>query len=261
MITNASANQVWLKTLTKLVHEADRKNIKVKGALSETSMACEILNHSVYMDMQYPRVTMVHRNLDLLYSKLEALMILSGANRLDFHPVIQRTLEKWSDDGIFIRHAYGPKVVDQIPYIMNCFQDDIHTRRAVINVWRDSPGPSKDTTCLVNLQLLMREEAISCIVNMRSSDAWLGMPNDLASYSYVVEGLRHMINAHTNNKFGRGYMHFNAGSRHLYVHQLPKVANLFRHDAETSGDDSLPDFMEYDDLCEWLAEIHHDSRY
>src|SRR5262245_33853776 len=200
-----SANQVWLQTIEELLYNCEVEPMTIKGALGEDVVVRhEAINHGLLMDMDYPKVTIVSRDLDHFYPRAEAAMVIDGGNRLDYLPIIERTLGKWSDDDIFVRHAYGPKFVDQLPYVIETLKHDPLSRRAVINVWRDSPGSSKDTACLMTLQFLVRKEDLYCIANMRSSDVWLGLANDLATFTYLAEAVRLLYKRRVGVVYVRG---------------------------------------------------------
>lgn len=224
-----TANEAWLKTLQELI-SSDNEYLDIKGALEGTYTVKEILNHELIMDMDFPQVTIKSRQLNLEYAREETRMILSGSNLLDWKPIIRRTLEKWSEDKMFVRSAYGPRFIDQLPYILSIFKHDIHTRRAVISLWRDSPAISMDTTCLITLQYIIRDGYLNCIANMRSSDAYLGLPNDIACFSYLAEAVRLYLEEYSVDiKLRLGMLYCNAASRHIYAKDLDKVLNILAH--------------------------------
>jgi thymidylate synthase len=254
-----SANRVWLDTLQEIAWSHQLKTpLVINGALGEMIMTHEAMNHKLFMDMSYPQVTMIYRKLNPNFAKVEALMTIMGTNALRFAPIIERTLGKWSDDGLFIRHAYGPKFAEQMPYILKTFKKDKHSRRAVINLWRDAPGESKDTICALNFQFVIRDNKMNCIVNMRSSDIWLGLVNDLATYTYLAEYVRLAVSEQTDNLFDRGYLYCNAGSRHIYQDQLQKIEKVLQ-EPDTCGDGAMPFCENYDEFVAWLGEKMYDE--
>jgi len=246
-----NANGAWVNTLRALLDHV--LITTVEGALGKTVTSYEILNHTLTMNMKNPCITITSRELPLKYAAQEALFILNGSNSLHFNPIITRTLNKWSDDGIYVRHAYGPKFIDQMPYVLDVFKKDLHTRRAVISIWRESPSSSKDTTCLVSLQFVIRARIINCIANMRSSDAWLGLPNDITVFSYITEAIRLRLNEYLKKDIKLGTLYCNAGTRHLYAQDVDKVKHVLDNTESTPAPVlEAPDYMT---LLKWLGNM------
>jgi len=117
---------------------------------------------------------------------------------------------KFSDDGVTLAGAYGPRLLGQDQYVLRTLRADPDSRQAVVTIWDPSPPPSKDIPCTVALQFLLRLGELHCVATMRSSDAWLGLPYDLFCFSQITNLLAGLLGV------GRGTLSLNLGSGHLY---------------------------------------------
>lgn len=180
----------------------------------------ELLSNSSYIHMNQSLITLTERKLGYRFACAEAAWILDGGNRVTTMKPFSKIIHKFSDDGVFFFGAYGPKIIDQLEYIGRCFKKDLFSRQAVVNIWREKPPISNDIPCTLSLQFLirMRHEKLSLYIidNMRSSDAWLGVPYDWFSLSmvgaYVAIYIRNLLKIDLN----LGILYMNAGSQHLY---------------------------------------------
>jgi thymidylate synthase len=138
-----------------------------------------------------------------------------------------KKLGEYSDDGHYFAGAYGPPFRDQLPYVLYCLRRDSSTRQAVISIWRPRPYESKDIPCTISLQFLLRDNYLNVVATMRSSDAWLGWPYDVHTFSCIGA----YIALHLDCELG--FLSLTAGSQHLYDTDLDKAKRLLKA-AETS---------------------------
>lgn len=185
----------------------------------------EIINGTACFDMTRPIITMVDRKLNYKFMAAEAYWILSGRNDVEFLSKHVSAMKNFSDDGVFLSGAYGPAVVDQLPYIVKTLTEDKESRQAVMTIWRPRPGPSKDIPCTISVQFLIRSNMLFTVYNMRSSDVWLGVPYDWFSFSclsaYVALLLRKQY-----PHLRLGTLSYNAGSCHMYDDDLVKYTSM-----------------------------------
>lgn len=215
----------------------------------------ELLNHTTCISMCRPIVTQQARNLSYRFMAAEAAWILSGDNRVYSLSRYCKRMDEFSDEGIFLRGAYGPKVVDQLPYIFDIFKRDIYTRQAVLTTWRERPGPGKDIPCTVSMQFLIRRWELHMIVTMRSSDAWLGWPYDVFSFSMIATYVALMLRklGVTNPQLGNLWI--NVGSQHLYESDLAAATSAIIEIPQDSPELILSHFDHPEDLLGWLGHI------
>lgn len=179
----------------------------------------ELANHTVTFDMNYPFIEHPSRKTSLKFAMKEAAWILSGHQNI-FHP----NMKKYSDDGEFLAGAYGPKVLSQMAYVAGALKKDNGSRQAVMTIWERNPAESKDIPCTLGLQFRLHKSLIHTTVFMRSSDAWLGIPYDLFSFSMVSIAIAKRVCAE-----GLGKLTFMLGSSHLYTSDMGKVKTLLLH--------------------------------
>ena len=138
-------------------------------------------------------------------------------------------ITRFSDDGITFFGAYGPKIIDQISYVVNTLCKDPDSRQAVLSIWRENPRSSADIPCTLSMQFFLREGTLYCNTNMRSNDIWLGTPYDSFNFSaisfYIACRLREK-----NVKCKLGRLAINAGSRHLYKSNYEAAYKLTEHE-------------------------------
>lgn len=204
-----SATRVWLNNLDYLLKHGETRaprGIKTVEALGFQSV----------VDMNYPIVQVPSRKMQHRFMFAEAYWILSGDNTVEGIAPWCPPIAKFSDDGIRFDGAYGPMVVQQVRYCIDCLVRDADTRQAVMTIWRPNPRDSKDIPCTLSLQFLLRDGKLNCIATMRSSDIWLGWVYDVFNFSCISEMIRVGIFQTSGEKIELGMLHLTAGSQHLY---------------------------------------------
>lgn len=182
----------------------------------------ELIYNTVVFDMRYPFVMNANRNINFKYVAAEAHWTILGSNRMDFNDSVEKTLSKWSSTKTHLAGGYGPAFCLQMPYIIDCLRKNPETRQAVITIWERSPHFINDMPCTVSMQFLVRKGKMHTVVSMRSSDAWLGLPNDMSVFAIMTASV--MLEAKlTGVELGNCYIC--AGSRHLYTRDLEAAAN------------------------------------
>jgi len=167
----------------------------------------------------------------------EFLWILAGLNDVNILAKYNSSMKNFSDDGEILSGAYGPRLLPQIPYVLENLKKP-ETRQAVATIWTPSPSDSKDVPCTISLQWLIRGGFLHCTVNMRSSDAWLGLPYDFFTFSQITNYLALVL--------GRpvGSVTMNLASSHLYAenHELASMIIGNSKEPNVSGYLTSPHF-------------------
>lgn len=212
-----NATNAWLKLLSDVVRTGQR--VYVRG-----SWTTELLHRGCIIDMKHPIVNVKNRKLGAAFLFGEAAWILSGRNDVTSIQPFSKRISDFSDDGIFFRGAYGPQIIQQLPYILECFTD-IYTRQAVISIWKPSPPNSKDIPCTIDVHFMVRGGLLHTFVHMRSSDCWLGVPYDWFNFSMLSYWVMLMINERRSEHgaLDLGFLHFCANSQHIYDTNMPDV--------------------------------------
>lgn len=177
----------------------------------------EVLGYQTVVDMSHPIVTIPTRKLNYRFMAAEAYWILTGQQGLDELTPYCSRMKDFSDDGIILNGAYGPRFISQASYIAQELVRDNSTRQAVLTIWERNPRPSKDIPCTVSLQWLLRDTRLHCIAHMRSQDVWLGWPYDVFSFTmmtcYVICKMRLLG---YKEDLDLGNLRIMVGSQHIY---------------------------------------------
>jgi len=208
LISDLGITKVWVKLLGTLLDE---------GAISSPrdQKTKEILNMTVEVRWGLENVIVSPvRDLNYKFMVAEWLWIMAGLNGVDILAKYNSVMRNFSDDGHILSGAYGPRLMPQMDYVIeNLKKQD--SRQAVATIWTPNPQNSKDIPCTISVQWLIRpniagSNRLNCIVNMRSSDAWLGLPYDYYTFSQITNWLGLKVGCPV------GSVTFNLGSSHLY---------------------------------------------
>lgn len=210
-----SANEVWLKNLQRVIKHGRSHSPRGMETL-------EILNNESVVDMRLPVITIPAREMGYKFLVAEALWILQGNSGVETIAPFSKQISQFSDDGYVFQGAYGPKVADQLRYVVETLSADPSSRQAVISIWRENPRPSKDIPCTLSLQFLVREGRINCIANMRSSDLWLGWVYDVFNFTMITTFVALRLRD-AGQHLELGSLYLNAGSQHLYRKNYTKA--------------------------------------
>lgn len=219
---DCNMNFQWLAVLKDLLNSSlivSPRGNKIK----------ELLNYHTCVDMKYPILSIKERKLGYKFMTREAWWIMDGRNSVETITNYSKAISSFSNDGFHFDGAYGPRVVDQIRYIVDSFEFDIDTRQAVLTIWRSNPRASKDIPCTVAIQWLIRNNKIHCIDTMRSSDIWLGWPYDIFNFSMLTCYILLLLKQRGINNIELGNIYLNAGSQHLYENNWEKAQNLINN--------------------------------
>lgn len=248
-----SADIEWTHCLRNLLWANNIVTVRGRDTL-------EFLNNTTKVDMTKCVVTNTARKLSYGFMANEALWILSGSNKLSEINLHAPSIGRFSDDGLFMHGAYGPKVVDQLSYVANCIAEDINTRQAYMNIWREKPGKSKDIPCTLGLHFVVRDGYLNCFDYMRSSDIWLGWPYDVFSMSMISLALVIILKSKYKIDLKLGVLYLTASSQHLYYSDLDKAKYVINtKDTTSSFILNENKYSDIDDLLEDLRFISYKS--
>lgn len=189
----------------------------------------EILQRTMVVDMNRPVLVLPERKLSYRFMAAEAFWILMGDDRVESIAPYNKAIANFSDDGVTFFGAYGPKVVQQLPYVIRKLAEDPDTRQAGLTIWRESPPATKDVPCTVAMFFNIRQGRLNANVFMRSSDVWLGVPYDAFNFSMVAHYICGALNqlgrlpALGGELLAPGVLHLTAASSHLYEENWPEA--------------------------------------
>jgi thymidylate synthase len=134
-------------------------------------------------------------------------------------------ISKYKDDSVdgkTIYGGYGPRLfrmrrngkrINQVQNVISLLKQKPDTRRAVVQLF-DAEDISevfrKEVPCTCTLQFLIRNRRLHLITNMRSNDAFLGLPHDVFAFTMLQEIIARRLGIELGT-----YKHV-VGSLHLY---------------------------------------------
>lgn len=194
------------------------------------------------IDLSKPVVTTRSRKLNYRFMAAEALWILSGDNKLAPLQRFIKSYDRFSDDGETLTGAYGPMVVPQLDYVLRALLNDRDTRQAVLTIWRPNPAPSRDIPCTIAMNFSIRDNKLYQHVFMRSSDAWLGVPYDMFSFSMVGVYVACRYNSLCNpgDYVDLGHLAISMTSSHLYEQHWGAAQLLLATEADCYTPQRVP---------------------
>lgn len=155
----------------------------------------------------------------------EALQLISGTSYPD---LMVRIASKFAD---FINPAtrkfdgaYGPRVGEQLPHVLERLWKDPDTRQAIVTIYAPEDTSARpqslDYPCTLNLHFLIRDGALCLHTNMRSNDIWLGWPYDLFQFTQLQCSVANALGLPIGN-----YVHV-SNSLHMYEHNFDAAQRL-----------------------------------
>lgn len=147
----------------------------------------------------------------------EFTWIITGSDSVEQIEFYNTKMSLFSDDGITLAGAYGPKMVSQLPYVLETLRADPDSRQALITLWQPSPAKSRDIPCTISLQFRRSRGKLDLIASMRSNDLWLGLPYDIFTFTCLQE----LVAKELGMELGTYY--HSAGDLHLYASDLVKA--------------------------------------
>lgn len=175
------------------------------------------------------------RGLNKAIGWVEGLQLISGEAFPRLMTEVSQNFSRYQDGEVF-HGAYGPRVRDQIPAVIDRLVKDPGTRQAVITVWDPAYDlqSRRDLPCTITMQFLIRQGGLEMVTFMRSNDAWLGLPYDVFQFTLLQKTIANCL------KIPAGWYHHMVGSLHLYESNFDQSRKVYRpadliHDTEYVG--------------------------
>jgi thymidylate synthase len=169
----------------------------------------------------------------------ELCWYLAKTNDLGFISYYLPVYKKYAD-GDVIFGGYGPRLFDwkgqdQLANVTKLLKKKPESRQAVIQLF--DPGDiveeHNDVPCTCTLQVMIRHKRLHMFTNMRSNDAFWGLPHDIFSFTMLQEILARTLSVELVT-----YKHA-VGSLHLYDPSI-KAAQRFLDEGWQSTKMSMP---------------------
>lgn len=213
-----TTNLAWLSHCKKILAEGDIVSPRGQNVH-------ELMNEQFICNMRKPVITIPQRKLNYRFMAAESYWILTGDDRVATIAPYNKNISQFSDDGVKFFGAYGPKIMDQIGYVVSKLLNDRDTRQAGLTIWRENPPKTKDVPCTVTMFFYIRKDKLQVSVFMRSSDAWLGIPYDIFNFSMVAHYVCAVYNGVNNCGLREilkpGDLCITMGSSHFYERNIP----------------------------------------
>ncbi len=196
--------QLWHNLLAQLCKE--RPQSQPRGMKTRERLSVQLILNKPLENI----LLNSHRNLSYRFMVAEWLWIWFGHDDVATIARYNPNIAQFSDNGIDFNGAYGKAIKPHWDRIVSCLTADPDSRQAVISIYKAPSAPTKDTPCTLTVQWLIRNSQLYTIVNMRSSDIWLGLPYDVFNFTMLTNILSAQL------KLTLGTYVMNLGSSHLY---------------------------------------------
>ena len=178
--------------------------------------------------LEYPRNRIAYhkdRRFSSKYALIESLMLFDNSNMLRYFSYENANMAKFSDDGLTLYGSYGRRMADLIKPAIDKLKSDKDTRQAVLPILcvEDPYTKTKDVPCTISLQLLIRNNKLNMICNMRSNDIYLGMPYDIFMFTMMQEVIANEL------EIDIGWYVHRPASLHLYEENFGMFFDLYNN--------------------------------
>ncbi len=197
-----------MKQYLDLVEEVLERGTRKENRTGVDTISAFNINYSIDLKDGFPLLTT--KEISWKNIVVENLWFLSG----DLHIGLLkkhgcRFWNHWADDDGFVPSAYGnfwrkfpvhgePEYSDQVKYVLDTIRKNPNSRRMVISAW--APGnaqTSKLPPChllfIFNVQYGKDGEPRLCVhLTQRSCDVALGVPYNIAGYSFLLHLFAHL---------------------------------------------------------------------
>lgn len=239
-----NATLAWRRLLARIFQAA----IGGESAIAPRNLpTLEVLHSTVAFDMHEPAIVSTLRKPSYRFMAAEALWVMSGSDRVAQIAPYNAAMRRYSDDGETFFGAYGPRFLDQLPYVARALARDPATRQAAMTFWRPSPPETRDVPCTVALTFNLRQAndgpRLNCHAFMRSSDTWLGVPYDFFTFSMLAAYVLHRFRLEAPPSYAAvprlGALYFTAVSSHLYENHEEAARAVLRAPVEYAAPSDL----------------------
>lgn len=141
--------------------------------------------------------------------------------------------------------AYGPRVRDQIPPVIQELVDDPSSRRATLIIANQREVDAANTPCTLTYQFHLRDKVLNASVFMRSSDAIWGLPYDVVQFGGLLQAVASAIVVRP------GWITIHIGNAHVYDSTMHLRPTIEESSWERATMFTLPAAAGADPLTRW----------
>ena len=199
-----------VKQYIDLVNEVLKRGTRKENRTGVDTISAFNINYSIDLNEGFPLLTT--KEISWKNIVIENLWFLSG----DLHIGLLKKhgckfWDHWADDEGYVPSAYGnfwrkfpihgsDEYNDQVKYVLNTLKTNPNSRRMVISAW--APGnaqksglPPCHLLFIFNVQYDKDGEPRLCVhLTQRSCDVALGVPYNIAGYSFLLHLFAHLSN-------------------------------------------------------------------
>jgi len=190
------------------------------------------------------------RGVDKQYLAGELLWYLSGRNDVEFIKDYSKFWKKISNKDGTANSAYGFQLWNVVnehgltewDWAKNALVNDQDTRQSIIRFNKPSVSfyDNKDFVCTLNGVFQIRNGDLNLFINMRSSDAVLGLTYDVPFFTLLIQIMQFDL-AKEGIDVGIGSLTLMLNSSHIYERHFELVEKMLEHEFI---EDSLPKYDE-----------------
>lgn len=159
----------------------------------------------------------------------ELLWLLNGDTNIKYLQENNVSIwDEWADKDGNLGPVYGAqwrrweskdgKIIDQISNIIEELKTNPNSRRLLVNAWNVGELHKMALPpCHYSFQFYVANGKLSCMLNQRSCDFFLGVPFNIASYALLT----HMVAQQCNLEVGEFV--WSGGDVHLYMNHLEQA--------------------------------------
>lgn len=108
--------------------------------------------------------------------------------------------------------------IDQLQIVIDKIKTNPTDRRLLVSAWNPSELDEMQLPpCHYSYQFYVEDGNLSCLVNQRSADVFLGVPFDIASYALLTHLVANVCD------LGVGELIMNFGDTHIYLNHIDQV--------------------------------------
>lgn len=167
---------------------------------------------------------------------------------------VHNVTEHKTEDGMVLMRSVRSSVIDQIDQVIEGIKTNPHSRRHLVMAWNPSEQTEDKVAlppCHYAFQFNVGKDQLNLLVHMRSNDALLGAPFNVASYALLLN----MIAQVTGYKVGS--LKFSIGSAHIYLNHLDAALEVVRRIKDNEL--YMPPRLEMDDSIRHIDDFKMDS--
>lgn len=137
-------------------------------------------------------------------------------------PVYGKQWRDWctfkTKSGLFHNIQYEKNTIDQIANLIQQIKTNPDSRRHLVSAWNVADIDNMTLPpCHYSFQMYVVDNKLSCMFNMRSTDVFLGLPFNIASYALLTMMVANVC------ELQLGELIFNGGDVHIYNNHIDQV--------------------------------------